>query len=61
MCISNFPEIILPLKSAITFDALESEMKVKIKGMDIFHPWNGDDLIFLDSLSTSWNVLHEFC
>lgn len=45
----------------MTFDALESEMKVKIKGMDIFHPWNGDDVIFLDSLSTSWNVLHEFC
>jgi hypothetical protein len=60
MCVSNFPEIILPLKSAIIFDAFKSEMKVKIKGMDIFHPWNCNFLIFLDFLSTSWNVLHGF-
>lgn len=63
MCVSNFPEIILPFKSVIIFDALESQMKVKIKDMEVFHPGigDGDFFIFLDSLSTSWDVQYEFC
>lgn len=58
MCVSNFPEIILPFKSVIIFAALESQMKVKIKDMEVFHPGigDGDFLIFLDSVSTSWEV-----
>lgn len=63
MCVSNFPEIILPFKSVIIFDTLERKMKVEIKDMELFHPGigDGDFLIFLDSLSTSWNLLYEFC
>ena len=42
MYVSNFPEIILPLKSVIMFEALggkeRQKRKAKTKSMDDFHP-----------------------
>lgn len=60
MCVFNFLEIIFFLKFVIIFDVFKSEMKVKIKGMDIFYFWNCNFLIFLDFLSIFWNVLYGF-
>lgn len=50
MCVSNFPEIILPLNSVILFEALGGKgrlnRKLKIKDMVGFLPWKAHFLHF---------------